>query len=109
MVHDVAGQLPSNVAFLLIDQDEPESVMRHVLEKVYLPVPMFIDNCEPGQSCQNVGHKLYEQPPDGLPFSRAYVMKVTGPAPPLTTLRVTSVLTGYDPGVVLCNIYKALQ
>ena len=109
MVHDIAEQVPSNVAFLLIDQDEPESLIRHVLEKVYLPVPMFIDNCEPGQSCQSVGHKLYEQPPDGLPFSRSYVIKVIGPAPPSTSLQVTSVLTGYDPGVVLCSIHKALQ
>lgn len=108
MVRDVAAQVPANVAFFLVDQDEPESVLRHVLEKVYLPVRMFVDNCEPDQSCQHVGSKLYEQPVDGLPFSRAYVIKVLGEAPPDTSLEVNSVLFGYDPGIVLCKIEEAL-
>jgi hypothetical protein len=117
MVHDVAAQLPSNVDFLLVDQEEPESVMLHVLEKTYLPVKMFVDNCEPGQSCQAVGDRLYQQPDHAevphnsfvwLPFARAYVVKVVGQAPPETSLQVTSVLLGYDPNVVLCKIADAL-
>lgn len=109
MIRDVAGQIPSNVAFFVVDENEPESVMRHVAEKVYLPVPMYIDNCEPGQGCQRVGDKMYEQPVDGLPFSRSFVIKVIGEAPPNTRLQVTSVLFGYDPGIVLCKINDALD
>jgi hypothetical protein len=115
MVRDVAGQVPSRVAFLLIDQDEPQSVVLHVLEKVYLPVQVFLDNCEPGQSCQHVGSQLYQQPDKStvhnftwFPFSRSYVIKVLGQAPPNTSQQVTAVLSGYDPAVVLCKIEEAL-
>jgi len=113
MVQDVAAQVPSNVAFLLVDQDEPQSVVRHVLEKVHLPVQVLLDNCESGQSCQQVGSKLYQQPDSmrayvWFPFSRSYVIKVLGQAPPSTSLQVTAILTGYDPAVVLCKIEEAL-
>ncbi len=113
MTSDIVDQIPSNVAFFLVNQDEPKSVVLHILEKVYLPISVLIDNCEPGQSCLHVGSVLYQQPDHHIsyawfPFSRSYVIKVLGQAPPNTSLQVTSVLTGYDPGVVLCKIEEAL-
>src|SRR5437764_983468 len=113
MVHDVGAQVPSDVAFFLVDQDENQATLLHVLEKVYLPGSVFLDNCEPGQSCQHVGSKLYEQP-DSLqsfkwfPFSRSYVIKVLADGPPESSLVVDSVLTGYDANATLCKIESAL-
>ena len=114
MVSDVAAQIPNNVGFFVVNQDEPKSVVLHILEKVYLPLPIFIDNCEPGESCLHVGSVLYEQPDHHVaytwfPFSRSYVIKVLGQAPPDTSLQITTVLTSYDPAVVLCKINDALN
>jgi hypothetical protein len=89
--------------------------MLHVLEKTYLPIKMYVDNCEPGQGCQSVGYKLYQQPDHlsvhnyvWLPFSRGYVIQVTGQPPPQSGQQVTSVLQGYDPNAMLCKISGAL-
>lgn len=116
MTQDIAAQLPQNVAFVLINQGEAQATLLHVMEKTYLPMKMLIDNCEPGQPCEYVGGKLYQQPDSAgvvypgrwFPFSRAYVIAVNGNAPPNTTLQVTSVLTGYDPRIALCRIEDAL-
>jgi hypothetical protein len=116
MVQDIAAQLPQNVEFVLLNQGEAKATLLHVMEKTYLPVKMVIDNCESGQYCEYVGAKLYQQPDASgviypgrwFPFSRAYVIKVNGTSPPNTSLEVTSMLTGYDPRVVLCRIEDAL-
>ncbi|MBA3915338.1 MAG: hypothetical protein H0X25_16090 [Acidobacteriales bacterium] len=113
MIEDVDAQIPGNVAFLLVDEGEPQATLLHVMEKTYLPVKMLIDNCETGQYCENVGAVIYQQPDSTyaarwVPFARAYVIKVSGDAPN-STLETTSVMTGYDPRVVLCKIQDALS
>ncbi len=100
----------------MVNQGEAKATLLHVMEKTYLPIKMVIDNCESDQYCEYVGGKLYQQPDSAgvvyagrwFPFSRAYVVKVIGQAPPNTSLQVTSMLTGYDPRVVQCRIEDAL-
>ncbi len=86
MVSDVDADLPVGAAFFLVDQGEPTATIRHVMEKVYLPVLVAHD------TDGSIGHDLYDQPRVGLPFSRSYVVD--------STSLVTAVFTAYDPAAV---------
>ncbi len=84
MVADVAASLPPGTALFLVDEAEPTDVMRHVLEKIYLPIEIFLD------TDGVVGRGLYDQRNVGFPQSRFYLVDASGIA--------THVFTGYDPG-----------
>ena len=89
MAVDISKQIPGNGAFFLINQGEPQATILHVLEKIYAPIQILIDNCEPGQYCEYVGQTTYKQPDNFLPFSRGYVVKGRGKSPPETSLTIT--------------------
>ena len=82
------------VSFMLKCQ-EPISVTRHVLEKVHIPLPVYLD--VDGE----VGITLYSQPQVGLPFSRSFLID--------TDLEVTDIFTSYDPQAVLEAIDRTIE
>jgi len=94
MVADIDRLISDDVRFFLVCQDEQESVVRHLLEKIYLPIPVLLDN-----EGAEIGARMYMQPQVGIPFGRAYVIDGSGV--------ITSVLTGYAPGRTLEAIEAA--
>ena len=94
MVGDIEADLPTGASFFIVAQGEPPGTVRHVLEKTYIPLPVFLD------TDANVGGTLYTQPRIGLPFSRSYVIDAEG--------YVTDVFTGYQPLEILDAIEDAI-
>jgi len=94
MEPDVGDVLPTGARFFLVAQGEPDSVVEHVLEKIRIPVEVFLDGDE------SVGAGLYDQPRVGVPFGRAYVIDSDG--------FVTDVFAGYAPDDVNDAIDDAL-
>ena len=82
--------------FFLVVQEEPRVLVEHLLERIYLPIPMFLDN-----ERDRIGIELYAQPEVGIPFGRAYVVAPDG--------AVTAVLTGYDPNGTLDLLEAATE
>ncbi len=106
-VMDVQAPLPASGKVLLVDQAEPESVVRHVLEKVYLPMEVLLD-CAPGNpSCQQIGAALYQQSGTNIPFGRSYVLDPM--SPPGASLTATAVITSYDGALASCKMVDALS
>ena len=95
MVSDIQPNLPQGVAFFLIDQGEPVAVTRHVLEKVYIPLPVFLD------IDGHVGAELYREPLVGLPFGRSFLID--------TGLEVTDIFTEYAPQAALEAIERVIE
>ena len=95
MVSDIQPNLPAGVQFFLVDEGEPASVTRHVLEKVYIPLPIFLD------LDGHVGAHLYWQPLVGLPFARSFLID--------TDLEVTDIFTGYSPNAALEAIERVIE
>jgi hypothetical protein len=93
-VGDIEADLPTGASVFLVAQGEPPGTVRHVLEKTYIPLPVFLD------ADANVGGTLYRQPRTGLPFGRSYVVDADG--------FVTDVFTSYRPLDILDSINDAL-
>ena len=72
----------------LVAQDETRDILAHVLEKVYLPIPIYVDD-----GPQDVGAVMYQQPAVGIPFGRAFTIDVAG--------FVVDCAVGYSPGHVI--------
>jgi hypothetical protein len=94
MVSDIQADLPTGAEFFLVNQEQPQATVRHILEKVYLPVTVLHD------TDGNIGRTLYPQPRVGLPFSRSYVIDDTSV--------VTGVFTTYDPEAINQTIDDSL-
>ena len=97
MVGDIESDLPTGATFFLVDQGEPAATIRHVLEKMYIPLTVYLDT-------DSSAGTLYDQPGVGLPFGRSYVIDSDDFGEPF----VTDVFTTYDPAAVLEAISDAL-
>ena len=86
MVVEVEQQRPDDVFFFLLNENDDSRTVRHVLENVYLPLPVFLDDGD-------LGGRTYGQLGVGIPFGRAYALSVGD-------LEVTAVLTGYSPAAI---------
>lgn len=89
MVTEVAAELPPNTAMFVVNQGEQDGTVRHLLEKMRIPLRVFTD------VDGSVG-AAYGQPQIGIPFGRSYVVDSQG--------TVTAVLAGYDPSAVLAAL-----
>lgn len=94
MVMDVEDPLPTGATFFLVNQEEAQATVRHVMEKTYIPLTVVHD------TDGTIGATLYTQPRVGLPFSRSFVVDADG--------MVTSVFTSYDPAAINDAIDDAL-
>jgi hypothetical protein len=98
MVGDIEADLPPGATFFVVDQEEPPATIRHVLEKVHIPLTVVLD------TDGNIGATLYDQPRVVLPFGRSYVIDTTTTFDPL----VYRIFTGYDPHKIMEAIDGAL-
>lgn len=94
MVGDIEENLPTGSSFFVVAQGEPPGTVRHIIEKTYIPLTVFLD------TDGNVGATFYPQPRVGLPFSRSYVVDADG--------YVTDVFASYRPLDVIDAIEDAL-
>ena len=98
MVGDIQADLPPGATFFVVDQEEPPATIRHVLEKVHIPLTVVLD------TDGNIGTTLYDQPRVGLPFARSYVIDTTTTFDPL----IHGIFTGYSPQEIMESIDGAL-
>ncbi len=90
MVTEVANELPPNTAMFLVNQGEESGTVNHLLEKLHIPIVVFLD------TDGSVGKTTYGQPKVGIPFGRSYVVDSQG--------TVTAVMAGYSPAAVLAAL-----
>ncbi len=93
MGSDVQPDMPANSVFLLIADGDPDPTVRHVLEKIRVPILTFLDT-DGAVSAQ------YGQPSGDLPVMSSYVLDRDG--------YVMDVFTAYDPEAALSAIDDAL-
>lgn len=94
LISDVLWQKPEESrAFLVCPEGAHRELLEHVLEKIYLPINLYLD-------VDGSVNADYGQPGVGVPFGRGYVV-----APDST---VTEVFVGYAPAAVLAELEAAM-
>lgn len=94
LTSDVWQKKPSESrVFLVSPEGAYRELLEHVLEKIYLPIHVFLDVDE------SINQE-YGQPGVGVPFGRSYVV-----APDST---ICKVFTGYDPATILAELEAAM-
>jgi peroxiredoxin len=93
MSSDILSEMPRGADFFLVNPEGEHDVLRHVLEKIYIPMPILLDD-------DQTINLVYNQPRVGLPFGRSYVVDTRG--------IVTKVSVTYSPSKAVEALEAAL-
>ena len=90
---DIEGHMPTGSVFFVVDAGDPADAVRHVLEKIRIPVTVLMDT-------DGVVADAYGQPAGDFPVFSSYVLDADG--------YVADVFTTYDPAAALLAVAVAL-